>query len=644
MSKKLVCAFKNCFNEGDVGSSALSFFHLPRNDEIREKWISIGEINHLEGESASKCNHYVICENHFNESSYYISKNKKRLYKNVLPVNNLQKEIRVQSQNATVVYNGPQCFIENKSMSSALPELADPVIQDFENTTLAPKTHKPKLISGRLQCSKKCKSSQLIKTLKVRIIGLKKQIQRKNKIIAEAKLDAIIDNIECSENAKTLCKMQLLHKKYTSWLPEEKQLSLEIYYRSPGCYKNLIKLGFCLPHPSTIKLWSSFLCMRPGFNNTIVQAMKEKASQMTDSEKKSVIVFDEISLKKGLAYSQNLDIMEGYEDFGDIEPRRTEKPAKYALVFLIRGLESNYKMPMAYFLSSTAVSGSTLSQLLRQCLSVSENCGLDIKAVVCDQATTNQSLCKTFKVSPEYPFFLVGEKKIYFIFDIVHLIKNIRNRLREAPFIIDSTLVKWSDIRDAYYIDKNLKKSRCLGHLSEKHVNPNNFEKMTVYLATQIFSHRTSTGIKTMREMGELRSETALNTAEFLMNVNNIFDILNSKYETASNPYKRALSKDNLLGIEVLQKAREQIKSWRVDTSTTDRRIHSIPPCFTGLQVTINAVIQLWGDLSQLGSKYLLTSRLNQDCLENCFSEIRGMFSIIFRIVNGVNGFLFIHR
>ena len=47
-------------------------------------------------------------------------------------------------------------------------------------------------------------------------------------------------------------------------------------------------------------------------------------------------------------------------------------------------------------------------------------------------------------------------------------------------------------------------------------------------------------------------------------------------------------------------------------------------PCLNRWQLTINALIQLWDDLSvNCGVSFLITSRLNQDPLENLFSVIR---------------------
>ena len=47
-------------------------------------------------------------------------------------------------------------------------------------------------------------------------------------------------------------------------------------------------------------------------------------------------------------------------------------------------------------------------------------------------------------------------------------------------------------------------------------------------------------------------------------------------------------------------------------------------PCLQVWQISINALLMLWEALSiQHGFKFLLTNRLNQDCIENLFSLIR---------------------
>ena len=48
-------------------------------------------------------------------------------------------------------------------------------------------------------------------------------------------------------------------------------------------------------------------------------------------------------------------------------------------------------------------------------------------------------------------------------------------------------------------------------------------------------------------------------------------------------------------------------------------------PCINGWKVTINALLGLWHHLkTKENFQFILTARLNQDCVENLFSIIRG--------------------
>ena len=49
----------------------------------------------------------------------------------------------------------------------------------------------------------------------------------------------------------------------------------------------------------------------------------------------------------------------------------------------------------------------------------------------------------------------------------------------------------------------------------------------------------------------------------------------------------------------------------------------SVVSCIVGWQISIISLMALWKDLQNSGFKYLLTNRLNQDCLENVFSILR---------------------
>lgn len=247
-----------------------------------------------------------------------------------------------------------------------------------------------------------------------------------------------------------------------------------------------------------------------------------------------------MSIMTQLDYSKKYDFIEGFEDLGG--GPRTNKTAKHTLVFVVRGLYSKWKIPVAYFLSNYNVKADSLQLLVKAVINKLFDNGLLPKAVVCDQATTNQKLYKSFGVTIENPFFFSNGRKIYALFDVPHLIKSIRNNFMTNNFIIGGKEMSFQDIVNTYDIDKKSESSRSLTKLTDCHLNPNSFQKMSVRLATQIFSNSVAAAVKTCSQTGELKSETANATADFVLVVNNMFHALNSRHQFDTNPYRHSFS------------------------------------------------------------------------------------------------------
>ena len=77
---------------------------------------------------------------------------------------------------------------------------------------------------------------------------------------------------------------------------------------------------------------------------------------------------------------------------------------------------------------------------------------------------------------------------------------------------------------------------------------------MSCKLALQIFSNSTSAAIKTCIDTGELKSLTAMNTADFVLEINNTFDACNSKDLYNLNCNKRPMTENNKHIFEQLNK------------------------------------------------------------------------------------------
>lgn len=181
-------------------------------------------------------------------------------------------------------------------------------------------------------------------------------------------------------------------------------------------------------------------------------------------------------------------------------------------------------------------------------------------------------------------------------------------------FLFNDKLVSFKEIIKTYTIDKNNNTSKALTKLTDSHINPGPFQKMNCKLAFKIFRNSVTATIHTCVATGELKSNTAKDTAIFVKHMNDLIDTLNSNSLFDKNSLKSALSENKVL--QFLNVAKE----WNLNLQKITNKGITRPPCFNGMVWTLTAIIDLYEDQKEFGFEYLMTARLNQDFLENTFS------------------------
>jgi len=94
---------------------------------------------------------------------------------------------------------------------------------------------------------------------------------------------------------------------------------------------------------------------------------------------------------------------------------------------MAQGVYSSWKFPMAYFLAHSGIKHQLLKNVIIYVIAELLKIGLCPKILVCDQGTNNQSALKSLGINEDKLYFFVEENKIFSIFDVPHLFKNIRN-------------------------------------------------------------------------------------------------------------------------------------------------------------------------------------------------------------------------
>lgn len=216
--------------------------------------------------------------------------------------------------------------------------------------------------------------------------------------------------------------------------------------------------------------------------------------------------------------------------------------------------------------------------------------------------------------------FSIKDQHLFFIFDVPHVIKALRNMLLKHDFYYNGKRISWQYILDFYNLDKNFP-VKAAHKLTDSHIKPTNFEKMKVKLATQVFSNSVYVGMTFYIAFNRLPVE-ATETAKFIERVDKLFDILNSAETLASKKYNAAFKNeefqnhfltDCLLFLEKLE-IRDKCN---INITNKIKFINS-------LKVSINSTLGLFQYLkTNAGFDYLFTKKLNQDCLENHYGQIR---------------------
>ncbi|KAJ8889731.1 hypothetical protein PR048_009232 [Dryococelus australis] len=206
-------------------------------------------------------------------------------------------------------------------------------------------------------------------------------------------------------------------------------------------------------------------------NHTKKVPWEDERQFMSEHEKDSVLLFDEMAIKKWLNYDIKNDMEEG----------RSSDLASQALVFMARGFIDSWKIPFSHFLSSGIVKHVELMLILYLLIEPLLEIGLYVRTMVCDQGTSNQTALQFLGVTKHQPYFMFREQKIYVL--------SVRNNFMASDFIVNDKIVTWRAIENLASSDSLSQTARAIPKLSEKHINPNNFEKLSVKLTAQVFSY-----------------------------------------------------------------------------------------------------------------------------------------------------------
>lgn len=344
------------------------------------------------------------------------------------------------------------------------------------------------------------------------------------------------------------------------------------------------------------------------------------------------MIMDEIHIRKHIQWSEATG-----QRIGLVNNNNTDidnNLATSALVFMVCGLNTHFRIPVAYYFLHS-ISAVELKDKLINIIDAIQKCGAKVTNVTSDGLITNikalELLGGDFKTLKEK--FEVNGEKIYLIQDPCHMIKLVRNALASYGTIYDqeNRKIQWK-----YFVAleklNNGSSFQFTNKMTKRHIQWTE-RIMHVGSAVQSLSNSTASSMQFAMDSGVANFEHASATVKFIRIFNDLFDICNTfrKQDSHANQYKSALNENNKeVVFHRLCEIKAYIMNLKMGKSKDNARIVSVldsdrKAAFRGFLITIASIEGIYHDYvtEKQWMQFFPTFRISQDHLETFFSKIR---------------------
>jgi len=320
-----------------------------------------------------------------------------------------------------------------------------------------------------------------------------------------------------------------------------KQFSVTLHFHSPKAYR-FLRSHLSLPHESTLTSWMRNSNCDPGVCTDIISRLaKVRANDCSNSLTDIVIQLDEMSIRKDTPFDASSHRFLGHVDYGLGDVGDSAPLATNALVCLAVGISGGWKIPVGYIFTNK-VDGDIMFNYVSRILDSLASQKFRVHGIITDGYSANVNMFRKFGVKEpktnfstiltlddiNYSFnYPAQENKVHVIFDVVHMMKLLRNML--ASYEIIEWLngqICWKYIVELERLQRD-EGIRAGNKLVKNHIE---FEKhkTKVKLATQVLSSSVAKAIDFCRDDLQLpQFAGSESTTEFLRMVDGMFDILN---------------------------------------------------------------------------------------------------------------------
>lgn len=452
---------------------------------------------------------------------------------------------------------------------------------------------------------------------------------------------------ECKNNENLLLKIGFVKQQISLMCTKRLKYTTDlilwcakIYFSFPAAYLLIRDSQFLtLPHPSYLKKLTS-LCTPTYSFSSYNSYLKNKSDLLKEEEKIVNVLLDEIYVNPSLTYKAGHVV--GMSENSDLE-------ASTIQAFMISSLLSKNKDVIALF-PVRNLTADILINYANKVLSILHECGFTVLALISDNNRINRNMftnmcggeLKSFISNPYCPL-----KKLFFLFDSVHLIKAIRNNwlnqtICEQTFYFpnpDNGQISHASLlclKNIYDTEKSCV-LKTAPKLSQKVLYPNSIEKQNVKYALNLFHGSNSSALEVNKEKA---GDNALDTKMFIDFISNWWKIINVKHpkkgehtnDKMSHPIKTLEDSQYIF----LQKFSCWLNEWnKLSMLKRDEKRKLGIPCkggflsketFFALKFTTDTMLEIVKHaFESLGMSYILLGKFQTDNLEARFGQYRQM-------------------
>ena len=353
---------------------------------------------------------------------------------------------------------------------------------------------------------------------------------------------------------------------------EIKEFALTLHFYSPKAYK-YVRKSLHLPHPATLRSWCVNIHCEPGFLEKSLNYIEEKVAE---GQQDCVVLIDAMSIRKQIQWDRRTNTFVDRVIYGGIQAENLDSEATNALMLMASGLQKPWFVPIAYFLTHR-VNGDILKQLIIEAINKLTEKGAEVHALVFDGASENLAMatklgCNVKELDGSFDHPTKPGDKMQIILDICHMLKLARNAFADMKVFNTPSeeKISWQFVQALHKTQQ--KDVLHLGNkLNAKHIQWQN-HKMKVSVAAQTLSHSVSAAITFLEKLKLHAFKGSKPTSQFIMLMNDLFDILNSKSKFGKH-YKQPFTNDNILVIEgYIMNAIETLRSLKDENGVSFKR------------------------------------------------------------------------